>query len=81
IWRYLSGGNENTVWKFIRLAWSSVAFIAVAPMQDILELDYTARMNTPGTSSNNWQWRFKKSDYNDRIVNKLIELTQLYDRD
>lgn len=81
ILRYLSGGNENTVWKFIRLAWSSVAYIAIAPMQDILELDYTARMNTPGTSSNNWQWRFKTSDYNERILNKLLDLTQLYDRD
>jgi 4-alpha-glucanotransferase len=50
-------------------------------MQDILELDYTARMNTPGTSSNNWQWRFKTSDYNERILNKLLDLTQLYDRD
>jgi 4-alpha-glucanotransferase len=42
----------------IRAACNSVAAIAIVPMQDVLGLDTTARMNTPGTATGNWTWRF-----------------------
>ncbi len=42
----------------IDLALESQANLAIIPMQDILELDSSHRMNTPGTSSGNWHWRF-----------------------
>jgi 4-alpha-glucanotransferase len=41
----------------IRLALSSVSDLAVLSAQDILDLDSGARMNTPGTTEGNWQWR------------------------
>jgi 4-alpha-glucanotransferase len=41
----------------IRLALSSTADLAVLSAQDILDLDGDARMNTPGTTEGNWQWR------------------------
>ncbi|NPV37563.1 MAG: 4-alpha-glucanotransferase [Bacteroidales bacterium] len=78
---YLPGGGENTVWKMIRLAWSSVASIAIAPMQDILELGSKARMNTPGKASGNWQWRFRSNEYDPEISQRLRSMTELYDRD
>ena len=78
---YLPGGGENTVWKMIRLAWASVAAIAIAPMQDILELGSKARMNTPGKASGNWQWRFRSNEYDREITQRLKALTTLYDRD
>ena len=37
------------------------ARIAVVPMQDVLCLGEGSRMNTPGTSEGNWQWRLDKS--------------------
>lgn len=77
---YLPGGGENTVWKIIRLAWASTACMAIAPMQDILELGGKARMNTPGVAAGNWQWRFRESEYDSEIVNRLKRLTELYDR-
>jgi 4-alpha-glucanotransferase len=36
----------------------SVATLAVIPMQDVLGLGAGHRMNIPGTTSGNWQWRF-----------------------
>ena len=42
----------------IELALASKANMAIIPMQDILGLDGTHRMNTPGTIENNWQWQF-----------------------
>ena len=42
----------------IELVMASNANIAIIPMQDILGLDKAHRMNTPGTTDKNWQWRF-----------------------
>lgn len=42
----------------VLLALASKAHIAIIPMQDILGLDSTHRMNVPGTVGGNWQWRF-----------------------
>ena len=50
--------NPEMPQALIALALSSNANIAIIPMQDILGLDGTHRMNTPGTVENNWQWRF-----------------------
>ena len=42
----------------IDLALESHANLAIIPMQDVLALDASHRMNIPGTSSGNWHWRF-----------------------
>ena len=42
----------------IELALSTQAYLAIIPMQDLLALDGSNRMNTPGTASGNWGWRF-----------------------
>jgi 4-alpha-glucanotransferase len=39
------------------LAWSSVAALAMAPVQDVLNLGSEARMNVPGRAEGNWRWR------------------------
>lgn len=43
----------------IELAFSTKAYLAIIPMQDLLALDGDHRMNTPGTASGNWSWRFE----------------------
>ncbi|MCE9583640.1 MAG: 4-alpha-glucanotransferase [Planctomycetes bacterium] len=55
---YLSFDGRDVAWRFILLAWSSVASLAIAPLQDILILGSEARMNTPGLAKGNWRWRF-----------------------
>jgi 4-alpha-glucanotransferase len=32
--------------------------MAIVPLQDVLGLDGSHRMNTPGTMGGNWHWRF-----------------------
>ena len=41
----------------LRLAWSSEATLAIAPLQDLLNLGEDARMNLPGSAEGNWRWR------------------------
>jgi 4-alpha-glucanotransferase len=57
---YLAAGDHDVHWAMIRAACNSVANMAVFPLQDVLGLDSTHRMNTPGTVvDSNWAWRFQ----------------------
>ena len=42
-----------------RATLSSVACLALAPMQDLLGLGSQHRMNRPGTAQGNWNWRLR----------------------
>ncbi|MGD2166788.1 MAG: 4-alpha-glucanotransferase, partial [Gammaproteobacteria bacterium] len=42
----------------VRIALESRANLVVIPFQDLLGLGSDARMNTPGKSRGNWDWRF-----------------------
>jgi 4-alpha-glucanotransferase len=46
--QYVDRDGSNVSWDMIRAVWSSVANFALAPMQDFLSLDNSARMNYPG---------------------------------
>ena len=61
-------GTPDTIYAdLIRAAFSTDARIAIAPMQDYLGLGSEARINTPGTSSNNWRWRVCESQLTDKL--------------
>ena len=64
----------------IRLAYGSIANIAIFQMQDILKLDNSTRMNLPGTLGGNWEWRLKKDQFDETYQEKLKELTIIYGR-
>ena len=50
--------REHTVNAILRYIYESAASMAIIPLADILGLDDTARLNTPGTvGSPNWEWR------------------------
>ncbi len=68
-------------WDFIRLAWMSVADLALVPMQDILGLGNEARMNYPSSESGNWQWRYTPEQLKVEHAERLAELTHMYSRD
>lgn len=56
---YLACGADDVHWAMIRAALNSVANLAVFPLQDVLGLPSSHRMNTPGTLGGpNWTWRF-----------------------
>ena len=59
-WTYLGraeGTAAEAAPELMRLAWSSVAALAIAPLQDLLDLGNEARMNVPGRPGGNWRWR------------------------
>ncbi|HEX2396441.1 MAG TPA: 4-alpha-glucanotransferase, partial [Bacteroidales bacterium] len=55
--------SSSVSWDMIRLAQTSVSKTAIIPVQDILGLDESARLNTPARSKGNWKW--KLADFND----------------
>ncbi len=56
---YLAANQQNIHWGMIRAACNSVARMAIFPLQDVLGLDGSQRMNRPGTvGGTNWVWRF-----------------------
>ena len=60
LWRYLKRGggtSADAAPALLGLAWSSVAALAITPLQDVLNLGKDARMNRPGTAEGNWRWR------------------------
>ena len=65
---------------FNRMAYSSVAKIAIIPIQDVLGLDETARMNKPASIQNNWGWRLLPDQLDGHAERHLKFLTKLYNR-
>jgi 4-alpha-glucanotransferase len=60
LWQYVNrpaGQSNEAAPSLIRLAWSSTAALALAPLQDVLNLSGEARMNVPGRAEGNWRWR------------------------
>jgi 4-alpha-glucanotransferase len=78
--RYMNTPANRPSWDLIRLAMSSAADTAIFPLQDVLELGSEARMNTPGTESGNWQWRYKKGDLTEERINELKYLCKIFKR-
>jgi 4-alpha-glucanotransferase len=78
IWSYV-GHPEGTIreiaWELIRLAWSSKAGLAIAPLQDFLNLGAEGRMNLPGTAKGNWRWRCTEEMLVPSVFDGLRDLT------
>ncbi len=70
-------GSDGIHWALIRVAWTSIANQAIAPLQDLLGLDTDHRMNTPGLAEGNWAWRYWPSALSEDLADRLRELTRL----
>ncbi len=82
-YKYIVGfaAGEPINWVLIRMAMAAVSVIAIVPLQDVLGLDNSARMNTPSTATGNWGWRYRDPDLlNQDLSDQLLEITQLYSR-
>lgn len=81
--RYMNNARslpEEIPWDFIRMAHSSVADLAVVPMQDYLGLGTEARFNEPSTLGKNWKWRMLPEECTDELAEKIRNMTKLYGR-
>jgi 4-alpha-glucanotransferase len=79
--RYLPHvGGQTVAWDLLRLAWGSVADLALAPLQDVLGLGHEARMNMPGRPEGNWQWRLTPGMLHPGVLDRLADVTEVYYR-
>ena len=72
--------REGFNWGIIRGGMGSVAKLFVAQMQDYLELGKGHRLNTPGTTEGNWQWRMLEGEASDKLAKRIFEMSVLYGR-
>jgi 4-alpha-glucanotransferase len=66
-----SDGSQISI-ELIRLGMMSAADMAIFPLQDYMGLDTEHRMNLPGTTVNNWIWRYTP-DMMKRVDAKYIK--------
>lgn len=82
-WQYLQrseSGSGVAAALLTRLAWSSVAELALAPLQDLLNLPADARMNVPGRAEGNWRWRIAHNAECSTAFEWLSDLTKTSNR-
>ena len=80
--RYTNRKEYETVpHAMLRTIFASVSFMAIATMQDLLELGGEARMNLPGTIGGNWTWRMTENQMQPEVEATLSDLTKIYRRE
>jgi len=83
LWQYLNrpgGETSEAAASLVRLAWSSVAALALVPLQDVLNLGAEARMNVPGRAEGNWRWRLAPDAQCSAAFQWLSDLTKTSNR-
>ncbi len=77
---YLDRAEPRIPYDLIRLAYASAANTAVVPLQDVLGLDTTARINYPGREEGNWRWRFEEGQLHPHHARFLADLARVFGR-
>ena len=72
--------DEGWCWGMIRTGMATASNLFVVQMQDLLELDGSARMNRPGSDAGNWQWRMKPDARYEELAEKLRLYTETFRR-
>ena len=83
LWRSVrraEGTRADAAPVLLHRAWSSVAALAIAPLQDVLNLGNDARMNRPGSAEGNWRWRVTEDQLSESAFESLQELTRASSR-
>ena len=79
LWNYLKRKLINSAEAapaLMELAWSSVAALTIAPLQDVLGLGVGSRMNVPGQAGGNWRWRVTEEMLSAAPFQRLRDLTE-----
>jgi 4-alpha-glucanotransferase len=79
VWRQLgrrNGEGSEAAPALMEAAWSSLAGLAMAPLQDLLNLGEEARMNVPGRADGNWRWRASQEMLSGARFGRLRDLTE-----
>jgi 4-alpha-glucanotransferase len=78
---YVGPVHERPAWPLIRATATSIAQLALAPAQDLLELGSEARMNTPAVAAGNWSWRVARGSWTPELAARLAALVEVTDRE
>ena len=75
--KFLDLEKKDLHWSMIEYSLQSKAMMVIIPVQDLLGLGSEARMNTPGTiSDQNWSWRMEPDLLKDLLINKMKLITK-----
>jgi 4-alpha-glucanotransferase len=64
----------------IESLWASPAGWTLAPLQDVLDLGGSARMNYPGRALGNWMWRAEAGNLRQGVAESLRTLNETHGR-
>jgi 4-alpha-glucanotransferase len=64
-------------WMLIRLALESPAVLSMIPVQDVLGLDGSARVNVPGRARGNWRWQLAPGALDRTLAARLRDAAAL----
>lgn len=74
------GASNDAAPSLVNLAWSSMAALTIAPLQDLLNLGAESRMNIPGRATGNWRWRSPGNMASNPSFRWLRGLTEISER-
>jgi 4-alpha-glucanotransferase len=80
VYRYLGEPSAGMPEALVQCALASVAKLAILPLQDVLGLGKGHRMNSPGTTVGNWNWRFSWDQVSEQGIARLADSIRLYGR-
>ena len=72
--------EQELPWELMRLGMMSVARLMITPVQDLLALPASSRMNSPASLEGNWLWRLTPGQLDAGPGEKLAALTRLFGR-
>ena len=73
--------SNDPSWNLIEIGMKTKANLFITPIQDILSLDDSSRLNTPGTITNNWRWKLNQTlEEIDMNLKKYSDLGNNYGR-
>ncbi|MCQ2524214.1 MAG: 4-alpha-glucanotransferase [Lachnospiraceae bacterium] len=73
--------EEDAALCAIKLALSSVCNTCIIPLSDYMNLDNSARINTPSTLGGNWNYKMKQGLLTEELSSQIKDLTVMYGRD
>ena len=80
VFEYFGLGDDARAGKLVEAAFASVARLAIAPAQDLLDLPSEARMNRPGSATGNWSWRLTDAQLTALHEKEVPRLRRLHER-
>jgi len=70
----LATDAERAVWDLLEAVWQSDAALAIAPVQDLLDLGSESRLNDPA-GGDDWTWRLPAGALDDALADRLRATT------